>query len=172
MNGSGELSLARRADRLGRFVETGLLALVLGSMILLAAAQIAFRNLFGGGFPWADEALRIMVLWVAMLGSVAAGRDQRHVSIDALSRYLPAAVRRWSGVLINVFAAAVCLGLAWYAYLFVADSRLADDRVLGGAVPAWAVAAILPVAFALLSYRFLVASLLRNPLSRDAGAAH
>ena len=94
-------------------METGLLTLVLGAMILLAAAQIGLRNFFGGGFSWADESLRIMVLWVAMLGAVAASRDQRHVSIDALSRFLSPALRRWTRILINLFAAAVCLALAW-----------------------------------------------------------
>lgn len=156
---SGHVSWAVRAERLGRAVETILLALVLGAMILLAAAQIALRNFGGGGLIWADEALRIMVLWVTMLGAVAAGREQRHVSIDVLSRYLPARMQGGLRIGINLFVAAVCFVLTWYSWLFVADSRLVDDRVLGGSVAAWAVQSVLPAGFALLGYRYLVACL-------------
>ncbi len=151
--------LAARADRLGRIIETFLLVSVLGAMILIAAAQIALRNFWNTGFDWADEALRIMVLWVTILGAVAASREGRHVSIDAISRYLPPAVSRWTRVLVDAFAALVCAVLAWYSYQFVAGSHAAGDRILGGEFPAWCVQVILPVGFALIAYRYLVACL-------------
>ena len=100
-------TLAMRADRIGRAVETLLLVLVLGTMILVAATQIVLRNFWGTGFDWADEALRIMVLWVTMLGAVAASREGRHVSIDALSRYLPSVAMPWIRILVDAFAALV-----------------------------------------------------------------
>ena len=58
-----------RADNAGRFAETALLSVILAAMILLATYQITLRNFFAAGLPWADEALRIMVLWLAMLGA-------------------------------------------------------------------------------------------------------
>lgn len=157
-----------RADRFGRGLETALLALTLGAMIVLAAVQIALRNFWGAGLAWADEALRILVLWVTMLGAVAASRDQRHVSIDALSRYLPGPIRGAAAILIHSFASAVCLVLAWNSWLFMADSRSADDRVLGGDLPAWMVQLILPAGFALIAYRYGVAAL-RRALTRTTG---
>lgn len=156
------MPFADRADRLARVAETFLLVLVLAAMILLAATQIALRNIWGTGFDWADEALRILVLWVTVLGAVAASRAQRHVSIDALSRYLPSRITRWTVVLVDAFTAVICAALAWYSYRFVADSWLAGDRVLGGDLPAWAVQLILPVGFALISYRYAVACLRRT----------
>jgi TRAP-type C4-dicarboxylate transport system permease small subunit len=155
--------LADRAEWLGRMAETVLLTLLLTAMVLLAAGQIVLRNVGGTGFSWADEALRILVLWVTMVGSVAASRDQRHVRIDALSRYLPAALGRWTATLIDLFAAAVCAVLAWCSYEFVTDSFAAGDRVLGGQLPAWTVQLILPVGFGLIAYRFAV-SCLRAPV--------
>jgi TRAP-type C4-dicarboxylate transport system permease small subunit len=137
-------------------VETLLLVAVLAAMILVAAAQIALRNIWGSGLDWADEALRIMVLWVTMLGAVAASRERKHVSIDALSRYLPPRIARCTSVLMSAFTCLVCAALAWYSYRFVADSILADDRVIGGYLPAWAVQLILPVGFALLTYRHAI----------------
>lgn len=152
----GRPSLAERAERFGRVAETTLLTLVLAAMILLAAGQIILRNSVGFALAWADEALRIMVLWVSLLGAVAASREQRHVSIDALSRYLPHHLHHHLDRLTNGFVAGVCLFLAWYSWVFVADSWSADDRVLGGTVPAWAVQVVLPLAFGLLAYRHVV----------------
>ena len=164
--------MADRADRLARSAETFLLALVLGAMILLAAAQIALRNIWGTGFDWADEALRMLVLWVTVLGAVAASREQRHVSIDALSRYLSSGIARWTAVLVDTFTAVVCAALAWYSYRFVADSWLAGDRVLGGDLPAWCVQLILPVGFALISLRYVVACLRRRRAMANDVVAH
>lgn len=146
-----------RAERLGRAAETALLTILLAAMVLLAAGQIALRNVWGTGLDWADEALRILVLWVTMVGSVAATRDQRHVRIDALSRYLPVGFNRWTELAIDGFAAVTSMLLAWCSYAFVADSFVADDRVFGGQISSWSVQLILPVGFALIGYRYTVA---------------
>ena len=143
-----------RAERLGRWVENTLLAVVLFAMIGLAAAQVLLRSVFGGGLAWADEALRLLVLWAAMLGAIAASRDNVHLRIDLLSRFLPVAWRRSTAVLVDLFAATVSAILAWYSWSFVAQSREFGDQVLG-TWPAWAFQAILPAAFALIAYRYL-----------------
>jgi len=160
--------LADRAERFGRATETVLLTVLLGAMVVLAAVQIALRNVWGIGLVWADEALRILVLWVTMIGSVAATRDQRHVRIDALARYFPPALGRWCAVLMDIFAMIVCAVLAWASWGLVADALGAGDRVLGGRLPAWSVQAILPVAFALIGYRYAVSGIRHMWLPRQA----
>jgi len=144
-----------RADNAGRFAETALLSVILAAMILLATYQITLRNFFAAGLPWADEALRIMVLWLAMLGAVAASRDDRHISIDVMSRVLPDKPRLWLAALINAFTAVVSLTLAWFSGSFVIDSFEYAERLLGD-LPAWAFQLIMPVAFFLVGYRYLV----------------
>ena len=143
-----------RAERLGRWLENTLLAIVLFAMIGLAAAQVVLRGVFDGGVAWADEALRLLVLWAAMLGAVAASRDNAHLRIDLLSRFLPVTGRRMAAVLVDLFAAAVSAILGWYSWRFVAETREFGDQLLG-TWPAWAFQAILPVAFALIAYRYL-----------------
>lgn len=161
--------LLARADRAGRFVENLALVVVLTAMILLAAAQIVLRNFLDSGFAWADEALRLMVLWVAMLGAVAASRQNRHVSIDALARVLPPTPRAWAAVVVRAFTSAVALVIAWYSLEFVLESREFEDQLLGG-LPAWWFQSILPVSFLLIGYRYAIWFLraLRNVL-RNAG---
>lgn len=142
------------AERLGRWVENALLALVLFTMIGLAVSQVLLRSVSGSGLAWADEALRLLVLWAAMLGAIAASRDNVHLRIDLLSRFLPTHWRRATAVLVDLFAAAVSAILAWYSWRFVAETREFGDQVLG-TWPAWGFQAILPVAFTLIAYRYL-----------------
>jgi len=154
MESAQEVSVPGSAERLGRWVENSLLALVLFAMIGLAVSQVLLRTVFASGLAWADEALRLLVLWAAMLGAIAASRDNVHLRIDLLSRFLPTHWRRATAVVVDLFAAAVSAILAWYSWRFVAETREFGDTVLG-AWPAWGFQAILPGAFTLIAYRYL-----------------
>ena len=147
--------LFEKADQIGRLIENAALFLVLGAMIVLAAAQIFMRNFLDIGVAWGDEALRLLVLWVTMLGAMAATRDRRHIVIDVLSRALPEGLRLWTSLLVDGISAFVCGTLAWYAFSFVADSKAYDDRLLND-LPAWPFQLILPFAFAVISYRYII----------------
>lgn len=161
MSGGGRIAAwLDRADRLGRWIENLLLAGLLAAMLLLAGSQILLRNLGDGGFPWADEALRIMVLWLAMLGALAASRDNRHIAIDALARLLPPRWQALTGAVVAALTATVCFIIGWHAGVFVGEAREFGDRLLGE-LPAWPFQSILPVAFALIGYHYAIWSLKR-----------
>lgn len=145
--------LAAGAERLGRFLEDALLVLVLGTMIVLAAGQIILRNFFDIGFIWGDEALRVLVLWVAVTGAVAASRTDKHINIAVLDRFLPGRLAAAKDVLVHGFTTAICGIVAWQSFLFVQTSHEYGDLLLD-AVPAWIPQAVLPVGFALISYRY------------------
>ena len=61
-------------------------------MLGVAAAQIIMRNLFGSGFIWGDDLVKVIVLWVGFLGAAYASRDAKHINIDIISRFLPAQI--------------------------------------------------------------------------------
>jgi TRAP-type C4-dicarboxylate transport system permease small subunit len=146
-------ALLERLERFGRVAEDALLVLVLSGMILLAASQILLRNLFDIGFIWGDEALRLMVLWLAVAGAVAASRNDKHINIDVLDRFLRGRVKSLKDVLVHGFTSAICGVVAWHSLLFVRTSHEYGDVLLGG-VPAWLPQAILPLGFGLITYRY------------------
>lgn len=162
--------LLARAERVGWWLETGVLTALLTSMILLAAGQILLRNFYGTGLPWADEALRLLVLWTALFGAVAASREDRHIRIDVLSRFMPPRQRAGVALLLDLFTSAISGVLAWYSLDFVLDSHRFADTVLGG-LPAWAFQAALPLCFALIAWRYLVWALRRLLQLRGAPGA-
>jgi TRAP-type C4-dicarboxylate transport system permease small subunit len=147
--------LLSRLDEAGRTAENAALVLLLVGMMLLAVGQILLRELFSTGFLWADELLRLLVLWLAMVGSVAACRDNRHIRVDALSHLLPARAVAAVRIVVDLFAAAVSGVIAWHAFRYLGLEREFGDTVLLDS-PAWILHSIVPLAFALLAYRFLV----------------
>lgn len=141
-------------------LEDLLLAFLLTGMILLAALQIILRNFFDTGIAWADPSLRIAVLWLAMLGAMAATRDGNHIHIDLLSRLLPPKGKSGSRRATDFFSAIVCGLLAWHAGRFV-YFEWQDGSTLFAAFPAWLAEIILPVGFAVIALRFLVATIVQ-----------
>lgn len=145
-------------ERFGRLSENAALVILLGSMVLLGVGQIVLRELFETGIFWADELIKLIVLWLAMVGSIAATRDNRHIRIDALSHLLPDNVVTVVRLLVDVFAAVVCAVIAWQAWRYLQLEIEYEVTVLID-TPAWLAHSVLPLAFALVSYRFAIAAL-------------
>lgn len=149
------LSVLARLERFGRLAENAVLVVLLGSLVLLAVGQIILREIFETGFFRADELIKLLVLWLAMVGSVAATRDNRHIRIDALSHLLPDKAVTAIRLFVDTFAAVVCAVVAWQAWRYLQLEIEFEDTVLIN-VPAWIAHVIVPGAFALISYRFAV----------------
>ena len=151
-------SVLERLDKAGTTLETVVLVSILSAMMVLAVGQIVMREGFGTGFGWADELIRLMVLWLAMVGSIAACRENRHIRIDALSHVLPDAAINVLRILVDLFASVVCAIIAVQAWRYLQVEIEYEDTVLVD-TQAWIAHAIMPAAFALIAYRFLVSSL-------------
>ena len=167
--------MQRWIDRLHR-AEDGLLVLLLATMIVLAGTQILMRNLFDSGFVWIDPLLRVLVLWLALIGATVATRHNKHIRIDLLSRYFSRNTHRLIQVMVGQISAWTCLVIAWYGMDWI---RLdyADSVTSFAGIPAWSVEIIVPLAFALIGIRYFLRSfhstrlycLHRKVLARRAG---
>ena len=149
------MTVLERLEKTGRLLETILLVFLLSSMMLLAVGQIVLREVFSTGFVWADELIKLMVLWLAMVGSIAASRENRHIRIDALSHILPKLAVDLTRALVDVFAAIVSGIIAWQTWRYLQVEIEYEDMVLVN-VPAWIAHSVLPAAFLLISFRFVV----------------
>lgn len=150
--------LLQRLDAFGRLIENVALVALLSGMMLLAVGQIVLREFFNTGFVWADELVKLMVLWLAMVGSVAACRDNRHIRIDLLSHLLPEKAVQLTRIVVDLFAAGVALVIAWHAWRYLGLEIEFEDTVLVD-TPAWVAHIVVPAAFALMAYRFVVGAL-------------
>jgi TRAP-type C4-dicarboxylate transport system permease small subunit len=144
-----------RAERWGRWLENALMTLLLSGLILLASMQILLRNVFSMGLAWGDGLVRLMVLWLALLGAIAASRENKQIKIDVLTRSLSGPLRRVAHFTTDVFTVIVTGLLAWHSWRFVQDSRIYGDTLLDD-WPAWIFQLILPVGFLLICYRYFL----------------
>lgn len=165
---AGARRILATLGKAGEIAENALLVLLLLTMVLLSAAQIVLRNFFDIGFFWSDELLRMMVLWVAVTGAVAATRNDKHISINLLDSFAGAGARRFAKVVAHAFGAAICALMTWVSIDFVRTSREYGDILLGNA-PAWILQLVLPVGFGLMTWRYLVL-LLGDFLETDSRA--
>ncbi|HEY6942503.1 TRAP transporter small permease [Dokdonella sp.] len=147
-------------------VETGLVAALVFAMVVLAGAQIVLRNAFESGLSWADPLLRAMVLWAAMLGALAAARDDKHIGLDLVTHFVHGRARRLLRVVTLLFAAAVSAMMAWHGVGLVRLDYGAGTATAG--IPNWAIEAIVPVGFGLLALRLALRAFL--PPRSDAPA--
>lgn len=151
-------NVSSRLDALGKFgeaIENILLLMLLVGMIGLSAAQILLRNFFDVGFFWSDEVLRMLVLWIALTGAVAASRSDKHIAINLLDNFLSPRALPAARLLTHAFSAVICGLLAWFSLQFALTTREYGDVVLGN-VPAWLLQLILPLGFGLMTYRYLL----------------
>ena len=148
----------KRLQRAVLAIEDGLLTTALAATLLLAIGQILLRNIWHTGISWADPSLRVLILWIALLGAMAATRDGNHIKMDIMSRYLSPRLRSISGRVTDLFAMSVCTLMAWHSARFV-QFEFEDGSLLFASVPAWACELILPLGFGIMALRFLFASL-------------
>ena len=144
-------------ERAGRSAENFALVVLLAVMVGLSVLQIANRQFLSGSLSlsWADELVRIIVLWLAMVGSIAAARDNKHIRIDAIAHLLPESALRWIRVVVDLFTAGVCAFIGYHAWRLVVMEREWGDMAAID-VPVWVLHAIVPGAFFLISYQFVV----------------
>jgi len=129
-----------------------LLALLLSTLVILAPLQIILRNFFDSGWIWADPFLRVLVLWIALLGALAASRQEKQISVDVVSKFLSPRAKAIVGVLTGLFTTFVCSVVAYHSWLFVAGEREFGSKAFGD-VPAWLCQSVIPFAFAMIALR-------------------
>ena len=145
--------------RVLRRIESGLLVALLLAMIGVAVYQVAARNLLGTGLTWGDGMVRVALLWVTMIGAMAAGPDG-HIRVDVVNRFASERIARRLARVTNLFTAILCLALAWYSVTLIAWDY-ADATAGFGPVPAWICELVIPVAASVMGLRYLIASFQR-----------
>lgn len=140
-------------------LEDGILVTLLLSMLLLAVIQIGLRNFFDSGIIWGDALLRVLVLWVGLIGAMVASRKGDHISIDLISRFTGPSVKKVIDTITSLATAAVAGLLAYHSYRFVV-LEYEDGLIAFAGVPNWVCEIILPVAFTIIALRYVGLSIL------------
>ncbi|MHC4954693.1 MAG: TRAP transporter small permease [Planctomycetota bacterium] len=160
-----------------RLLPSGLFAV--GLLLLIAAGvRRSGRALLAGAFlallagqlhldAAVDYLVRVSVLWIGLVGASLATRENRHITIEALTRALPGRTRGWAGKAVGVAACFILVVLAVVACEYVMDTRARNEIFYifegsGFELRGWWVKSILPLGFGVMAWRFFLGLFVRD----------
>ena len=148
---------------LGRIVvflllmEDGILIGLFLIMLGMATVQILLRNFFSTGIVWGDVMLRIIILWIGLVGAMVASRKGDHISVDLIARYLPQQLKGLVKGICALVTALVCTVVAYYSLQFV-FREFEEGGIAFAKMPVWVCEAIIPLAFTAIALRYFITS--------------
>ena len=145
-------------------LEKILITVLLTVMILLAFLQIVLRNFFSTGIDWGDSLVRYLVVWVGFIGAAIAVRENKHLTIDILSRWISGAGSRIVQSVSYFISAVVCGLLTWAGIKFTMfEAQMGSTAFFK--LPVWIPELIIPVTFGVMTLRYAL-YLLKGNLPR------
>jgi TRAP-type C4-dicarboxylate transport system permease small subunit len=153
MNEQPRKSFLERFQMIIEHVEDSILVGLLLLMIVMAVLQILLRDLFSTGIVWSDVLVRILVLWVGLVGAMVASRQGRHINIDIMDRYLSERAKIVARSVVDFFTALICLIGAYYGLRFVQMEFSVGGRAFAK-VPSWLCESIIPIGFMVMAVRY------------------
>ena len=151
----------RRLVDAWEIAERTALGLLAGGIVVISALQIILRNFFGTGLRWAEPFLGMSLLWLTMLGALAATGMGKHITIDLVSHFIPGRAKRFIFAANSLFAAVACGFLAWASWRFVGFQKEMGSVALLG-VPAFKLYMVMPVVFWIMTFRFALHAVLNT----------
>lgn len=106
------LDMARRLTRVTEFAATLLLIIV----TVLNLTQVTGRYAFNTGFSWTEEAMRYLMVWLMMLGSVACIFRAEHMALQTLENLVAPSRARFVRSALYTVAAIFCLFILVYGW--------------------------------------------------------
>jgi TRAP-type C4-dicarboxylate transport system permease small subunit len=117
------------------------------------------------GFIWSQPLALMLVLWVGFVGASMCTHEGRHLKVEAIERHLPQRIRPKVVFVSQVLTAAFCLFLFWVSSEYVAfnyeEWSATEGRgglLKGIDIPKWAGFSVLPIAFLIMTARFIGAA--------------
>lgn len=143
------------------WIEDVIVSILLLSLLSFSILQIISRNFFNSGYIWGDSLLRILVLWLCLVGAILASRKGNQINIDILSQFITSPYKEYLQKFNLIFASIVCLIISYYSFLFVQleynDATKAFEKV-----PAWLTESIIPIGFCVMGIKYLFKSFQKN----------
>lgn len=141
----------RWLDRLEEWIVVAMLVAMTG----LTFVQVVLRYVFNSGFTWALELTTVFFAVMIFVGVSYGVRVGAHIGVDALLRLMPSGLKRGVSIVVVLaclaYAAIVIVG----AWTYVSKMRLVGVELEDLPIPVWVVRSILPLGYALMTFRFL-----------------
>lgn len=136
-------------------IESILLVSIVLFMIVLSFLQVVLRNFFSGGISWGDVCLRNLVLWIGFIGASLATKENRHITIDVVTKFVSPLLRE----ALDLFASSVSV-LIGFVFVYASGrfviSEYEAETVAFLGIPFWIVQFVIPFGFTMITFRFVL----------------
>jgi len=152
------MSALRRLSTILARIEDGIAAFVLAAVLFIVTYEILLRSLFGMSNLWTDELSRVLLIVMTYVAAVGLTRDGANVRIELFVDLLPETTRSLLDRFVDVLNLLFCLAAAWLGYLYVHESALFGISFAHSNLPfpVWVAQSIVPIGFALMSFRLIL----------------
>lgn len=135
-------------------IEEGLITFLLAAMTLVTFMQVVARYVFNYSFVWAVELTGVMFAGLIFIGMSYGVRVGAHIGIDSLVKSLAPSTQRSVGMVAAVLCIVYSLIVLVGGFIYV--RKMYDVGILMQDMPVaqWIPRAVLPLGFALLTFRF------------------
>ena len=135
---------------------------------LLVVGNSALRYLFGANQSWVEEVARILMVWMAFLGSGLCVRSSEHVVMDMLLVRFKPAGRRVMTIIIGLIGAAATAYLFYLSCIYVSNTFRTGQfsPILG--VSTGVIYLCLPLGFFFMAKEF-IGTIIRGFGAHDTG---
>ena len=158
------MSGIKKLDEFITNLESYLLVVVVGLMVLLSFVEVLLKLLFNHPVQWMEMSVRYMVVWVSFLGGSVATAKGRHITIDVFSRYFKDKSKAVITFVLSLIAVVITLILFYYSivYLKSLDDLAFTFQLFGLNLPvkSWEALIIVPPSLLIISWHFLVQAML------------
>ena len=140
----------------GLVIKSENLAITLGliAMVVLPLAEVPLRAVLRHGLAGSSMITQHLTLIVGMLGAMAAARDRRLFAVSTLPQFLHGWTRTLALAASNFCAAVISAFLCYASSRFVLAEKQ-GGIVLAYGIPVWTIQLVLPLGFAVITFRLL-----------------
>ena len=123
-------TILKKIDRTGIIIEDGLIVGLIGGVVLFSVMQLVMRLFFNSGFIWADELIKMLVLWATLVASISASRENKHLKIDLISNLIASQYSMLLQAFNALITSCICIVISVHAFRFVDLTFSFDEKVL------------------------------------------
>jgi len=148
-----------RTDRRLATLERGLVIALTGALTCIMMAQVVMRYFFNAPIFWAEEISVQLLVFATLLGISLLVHHGRLVTIDFLPRALEGPARHGLQALLGVVMLALFVFVGWLGWQWIARPEVRIELGATTQLPRWYNYAVLPAAFALMTWHQFAAAL-------------
>lgn len=131
-------------------VITVFLAVCLSVMTIVTVLEVVRRYIFGASFPWAEELVRYLLVWVTFVGGAAAFRKGNLVILDLVIGRLSEKVTTILQIVTNTAILAFLLFLLQNGLNYVISPTIIRQTSIGLGIPMTIPYAAIPLGVGLM----------------------